>query len=212
MQELETIDHSNPHGICTWKPVEECEGCTVKGKLKCRFNFRDLGTFLSFFLVFLIPSITGMVSAGYGWYILGWVAFMLFFFEVWEIKILCSHCPYYAQEGHAINCIANYKSMKLWKYNPSPMDRSEKIQLFAGFGILFGYPLLFMVLGQQFAWAGLSLLAAGLFFVYLQTRTCNRCVNFSCPLNRVPKKTVDAYLARNPVMREAWEKAGYELE
>jgi hypothetical protein len=40
---------------------------------------------------------------------------------------------------------------------------------------------------------------------------CSKCVNFSCPLNHVPKSMVDEYLERNPVMKEAWEKSGYKL-
>jgi hypothetical protein len=36
-------------------------------------------------------------------------------------------------------------------------------------------------------------------------------VNFSCPLNDVPKEVVDAYLERNPVMQRAWEESGYRL-
>lgn len=38
---------------------------------------------------------------------------------------------------------------------------------------------------------------------------CRRCVNSSCPMNAVSKRRVDAYLRRNPAMREAWERAGY---
>jgi hypothetical protein len=47
-----------------------------------------------------------------------------------------------------------------------------------------------------------------MFFWTLRLYTCSRCVNFSCPLNTVPRETVEAYLARNPVMRRAWEESG----
>jgi len=43
------------------------------------------------------------------------------------------------------------------------------------------------------------------------TYICPRCVNFSCPFNRIKKDKVDAYLRRNPVMRDAWENKGYKL-
>jgi hypothetical protein len=39
-----------------------------------------------------------------------------------------------------------------------------------------------------------------------------RCINFSCPINAVPKPLVDSYLKNNPVMRLAWEKSGYRLD
>ena len=38
-----------------------------------------------------------------------------------------------------------------------------------------------------------------------------RSINFSCPMNVVPKEDVDAYLERNPVMQAAWEASGYKL-
>jgi hypothetical protein len=50
------------------------------------------------------------------------------------------------------------------------------------------------------------------FFLILWNKFCTRCVNFSCPYNKVPKETVDAYLELNPVMKEAWVKSGYKLD
>ena len=60
--------------------------------------------------------------------------------------------------------------------------------------------------------ACLAMTVSGLqFFLILWAKACNRCVNFSCPFNKVPKQTVDAYLALNPVMKGAWIQSGYEL-
>jgi hypothetical protein len=57
-----------------------------------------------------------------------------------------------------------------------------------------------------------TILTGAQFFYILKTRFCARCVNFSCPVNQVPRGRVDAYLAHNPVMRAAWEKSGYRLD
>ena len=46
----------------------------------------------------------------------------------------------------------------------------------------------------------------------LNVYVCRKCVNFSCPWNRVEKTIVDEYLRQNPVMREAWEKTGYKIK
>ena len=91
------------------------------------------------------------------------------------------------------------------------MGRSEKVQLWIGFAILGGYPFPIMVLGGQYLWAVVALWGLGMFFWTLREHTCSQCVNFSCPLNTVPKDVVDAYLERNPVMRQAWEESGYQL-
>jgi hypothetical protein len=47
-------------------------------------------------------------------------------------------------------------------------------------------------------------------FTFLFTRICTKCVNFSCPFNRVPKELVDSYLDKNTDMKKAWIDSGYE--
>ena len=202
----------NPYDICTWRPVSECADCSLGGRLKCRFRVSDLLHFMGMFGSFALPAAIGVSLGGYGPWLWGWVAFCLIFFEFWEIRILCSHCPYYAEAGSTLHCIANYSSLKVWKYHPEPMSRAEKVQLWIGFAILGGYPFPFLLLGQQFAFALLAFWGLGLFFWTLLKYTCSQCVNFSCPLNRVPKAVVDEYLRRNPVMRQAWEVHGWRLE
>lgn len=195
----------NPYNICIWRPADECKDCPIIGRLKCRFNSKDLFCFIGLSSLFFLPSFFGIIRGGYGWYILGWVVFMLFFFEVWEIRILCSHCPYYAEKGRTLHCIANFGCLKIWKYNPEPMNTSEKVQLMIGVTILFGYPFPFLILGKQFILALLAGLGAFIFFWALRKYTCPRCVNFSCPLNRVSKDIADEFLKRNPII----EKANY---
>jgi len=203
---------NNPYDICTWRPRRECEGCSLGERLKCRFKTEDLLHFIALFGSFAIPAIIGVIWGGYGWWLLGWFAFAMFFFNVWESRILCSHCPYYAEKGSTLHCIANYGSLKLWKYHPEPMSQSEKIQLWIGLVILIGYPFLFLLLGRQWALTFIALWGMILFFWTLNKYTCSQCVNFSCPLNRVPKEVVDAYLRRNPTMRKAWEASGWQVE
>ena len=161
--------------------------------------------------MFLFPAYFGMSRAGYGRQIWGHVVFMVFFFTFWEIRILCRHCPYYAEKGWTLRCNANFGCPKIWQYAPGPMNSFEKVQLLIGFVILFGYPLPFMIYGGQKTFAFLTAWAILVFWWTMKKHTCSNCVNFSCPLNGVPKKTIDEYLRRNPVMREAWEKAGWRL-
>ncbi len=195
------------HGICTWQPASACEGCPLSGRLKCRFDWGALLHFIALFFGFAIPAIIGVIQGGYGWYLLGWAAYSLIFFELWEGRILCSHCPYYAEDGRVLHCIANYGLFKVWRFHPEPMSKAEKAQLWVGLSILMGFPFPFLLLGRQFAWTLVSLWGAGLFFWTLRRYTCSQCVNFSCPLNTVPQELVDEYLRRNPVMGNAWGKA-----
>jgi hypothetical protein len=199
----------NQPDFCMWNRSEECKDCTINDKLICRFHNKYLRNFLGFFLIFAITSSIGVLIAGYGWFLLGWIGFWLFFFEVWEIRILCSHCPYYTEDSRTIHCIANYGSLKIWKYHPEPMNLSEKIQLIIGFIILVGYPLPFLVLGGQLFFLLISIIEIFIFFSFLIFRRCRNCVNFSCPFNRVKKETVRAFLEKNPPMKKAWENSKY---
>lgn len=203
---------NNPYDICTWRPVSECAGCSLAGKLKCRYKQGDLLHFMAMFAGFAIPAVIGVILSGYGWFLLGWVAFDLLFFEFWEIRILCSHCPYYAEKGHTLHCIANYGSFKAWKYHPEPISKAEKVQLIIGFIILGGYPFPFLLLGGQYLWAFVAAWGLFLFFWTLRKYTCSQCVNFSCILNTVPKDEVEQYLERNPTMKKAWEESGWQPE
>ena len=117
--------NNNPYDICTWRPNSACEDCSIAGRLKCHYSSADLFRFVGTFLLFAVPGLVGMILAGYGWYIPGWAGFMVLFFSLWEIRILCSHCPYYAEGDRILHCIANYGVFKLWKYPPEPMNRWE---------------------------------------------------------------------------------------
>jgi hypothetical protein len=77
--------------ICIWKDMQECNDCSLNEKLICHFQRKYLFSFISIFLVFAITAFIGVLLSGYGWFLLGWVGFWFFFFEFWEIRILCSH-------------------------------------------------------------------------------------------------------------------------
>jgi hypothetical protein len=192
---------------CTAKPASSCERCSLKGPLMCRFEKGDLTQFLMIFLPFFVTAIGGVITAGYGWWLFGWLAYGIFFFYVWEARVLCSHCPYWAEDGRMLRCHANYGVIKLWKYRPGPMNRSEQVQFSIGALLLVLYPLLFMVIGQEYLLAAIGLVSAASFAYLLWQNSCDRCVNFSCPLNHVSPATRQAFLDRNPVIFVAW-KAG----
>jgi hypothetical protein len=201
----------HPGVPCTWQPLPVCEDCPIQGDLMCRFETRDMAAFLMNVLPFAVTAIAGTIVAGYGWYLLAWLAYSLFFFFVWEARILCSHCPMWAEEGHILHCHANHGVIKVWRYRPGPMSRSEQLQFIVGALIWFGFPFIFLLLGKEYVLAviGLATVVSGVFGV--RNSACRRCIHFSCPVNAVPKELVDAYLARNPAMREAWEASGYRL-
>lgn len=223
----------NPHRICTWDEKADCAECGNQGRLHCKWSARTLTGFLIPALAFCLVAIFGMVLvkllARLWWPLIAYGGFAVFFFVFFEIRILCSHCPYYARSGIFLHCLANHGIIKLWRYHPEPLNIFEKISLVICFLIFGLFPLGVEAYGVWFAaseystfgvWtlvamagiAGTTLLTLAGFFTVLLTFFCPRCINFSCPLNQVPQEQVGEYLRRNPVMREAWEKKGYRLK
>ena len=200
----------------------DCPNCSVFGKLMCRFDIKDMVYFLvpvlGNWITWLAGIIHGFINGGLSLFQLifffsSYIGYLVFFFQIWENKILCSHCPYYAFEDEkTVKCHANYGLYKAWKYNPVPMSRSERIQFLISISIFAGYPLIFLILVQMYVYSIFLLIFAITWILSMHFLSCSKCPNFSCPLNNVPKDIVDNYLRQNDVMRKAWEEKGYKLD
>ena len=177
----------------------------------CRYTNRDLLNFLTMVLPYAASMIIGAILAGYGFWLFLWLAYSLFFFFVWEARVLCRHCPYWAAPDRILECHANSGVFKIWKFDPAPMSRSEQRQFIGGALLWMLMPFPLLILGGQYwiAFIGFCSIVSGI--LLLNYNVCSRCVNFSCPMNNVPKALVDAYLEDNPVMLKAWLNSGYTL-
>jgi len=197
---------------CNFQGQAVCAGCAIENRLMCHYDRQDTLNFFMVGLPFMLTGVIGAIQAGYGWYLLLWLAYSLAFFFGWEARVLCSHCPMWAEKGRVLRCHANYGVIKLWKYRPGPMSKAEQVQFIIGALIWLGFPLVLTMLGGAYLWAVVGVVSAISAAYNLRNVSCGRCINFSCPLNTVPKTDVDAYLRRNPAIREAWEAAGHQLE
>ncbi|MHA1522494.1 MAG: hypothetical protein ACTSRK_20185 [Promethearchaeota archaeon] len=207
--------------ICN-RPNEDCKDCTLDQNLFCTLSWKDSFKFGIGFVILITGMVWGIINAQLNGKITIWATigiiggyfiFLFGFLQVWENRILCSHCPYYGREGESVlHCYANFGLRKLFKYRPEPMSKSEKIQFLIGVGIIIFYPKVFLSLLKEYLFLIITSAGVIIWFFLLVTQTCPRCPNFSCPLNRVPKKTIMDYLKKNDRMREAWIKAGWKME
>ena len=110
-----------------------------------------------------------------------------------------------------LRCQANYGVIKICKYEPGPMSKSEKAQFVMGVLLWVGFPIGLMLLGHDYLLALIAITTAGSGAFLLHRNVCSRCINFSCPSNSVPKQLVDVYLRRNPEIQRAWEARGYRV-
>jgi hypothetical protein len=207
--------NKSPHPAplpCTWQPLSTCQECQANGKLMCHFDKTDTLHFFMIIFPFGVTAIAGTIGAGYGRFLWLWLAYAIFFFFVWEARVLCRHCPYWAEESNVLHCHANYGVIKIWKYQSSPMSKSERIQFIIGALLLIGFPFPFLLLGKEYLLVliGLSAVVSGTFI--LRKNVCTRCTNFSCPMNAVPYQIVNIFLNRNPAIQRRWESGEYYLE
>jgi hypothetical protein len=134
------------------------------------------------------------------------VIIIIGYFGFIEIRVMCSHCPHYAENGSSLKCWANYGAPKIWKYRPGPMTFWEKVIFFSGFALVWGYPLFFLILDLQIFLLIVYILTTAGFFMTLSTFLCSQCMNFACPMNRVKDEVRRDFLKRNPIIAKAWTK------
>jgi len=194
--------------FCIWKDESNCIDCELYGLLHCHPYFQHSLYFALAFLSALIPATIGIILGGFGMIFTFlifsiWFSFALFFFCVWESKVLCSHCPHYSNPSQrTLHCGINSGMYKITSYNPEPMNRDEKIQFLIGVLILILYPLPFLILSSQILFFILTCLGIAIWITTIQLKHCKECINFSCPLNRVNGEIKRKFLKKNPQLEE----------
>jgi len=182
-----------------------CDDCTINRNLHCHFSLKD---WINFFFIAFPPFLIGGAGISYlnGWFLIPWITFSVAFFGFIEIRVMCSHCPHYAESSTSLKCWANYGSPKLWKYRPGPMTILEKAIFIGGFVVVWGYPLPFLILGKQLFLSVVYSMSTIGFFMTLLNYMCSQCINFACPLNRVDASVRNQFFYKNQIVAEAWGK------
>jgi hypothetical protein len=199
------LDANKPLHTCK---EGDCDICDVRCNLHCHFGPQKLLAFLS--LGFPLLILGGIITFRFSfWAFVPWIIFTVSYFGLIEIRVLCSHCPHYAEPSlKSLKCWANYGSPKPWKYNPGPMSVIEKVVFFAGGLIVFLLPIISAILsGNLILLAVFAVLITACIFV-LSRFYCNKCMNFACPFNRVDQAVRDQFFKHNPIISDAWHKAG----
>jgi hypothetical protein len=197
------LDSKKPLHTCT---ADNCDGCSVTGKLVCHFNSRQLFLFLLMALpVFLLA---GFIIHQFNPFLLvPWILFIVLYFGLIEIRVMCSHCPHYAEpEIRSLKCWANYGSPKFWKYRPGPMYLMETIIFYSGFIIILVPPVVLAIRAENFILLAIYIVLTIVWKQALQMLYCNHCINFACPFNRIDSETRNVFFDRNPAVRKAWNK------
>jgi len=197
------LDKDKPLHTCK---EENCLNCDVSKSINCHFYSGQLTRFLIFGMAIFIIGGVGVFLFS-PWALVVWLVCIISYFGLIEIRVMCSHCPHYAEPGlKSLKCWANYGSPKLWRYRPGPMSIAEKIVFFAGLIIIFLSPVVFILLVNNLLLLAIYvvILAAGTYS--LRHFLCGQCMNFACPLNHVDQKLRDRFFSHNPAVSEAWKK------
>jgi hypothetical protein len=196
------LDPNKPLSTCS---SMNCQVCVVNSRLHCHFNDWDLLRFFSIaFPPFIIAGI-GIVRVK-TWLLLPWLALVLVYFGFIEIRVMCSHCPHYAEPvTKSLQCWANYGAPKLWKYRPGPMSASEKVVFFISLGLIAGYPLVLLLLNAAWLFFVLLSFAVIAMSTLMSSLMCKNCMNFACPFSRIEIEVREAVFNHNPTIAKAWK-------
>lgn len=124
-------DPSIPIATCK---ASDCAQCPATDSIHCHFRPVEL---VHFYLISLPPFLVGGAAVlASGWMPLAvYVALIAGFFGFVEIRVLCSHCPHYAEEGATLGCWA-----ALWSYGaillPSLSSVGSGLSLACTFSLL----------------------------------------------------------------------------
>jgi hypothetical protein len=201
---MKFLDPTTPLSTCQ---EASCEKCSVAGKVTCHFTQEQLVKFLAL-------ALPAFILGGIGTYMYAWWAFAVFiallplYFGLLEIRVMCSHCPHYAEPStKTLTCWANYGSPKLWKYRPGPMSFLEKVFFLLGMFTVFFIPALFMILDASYILLAVYVMYGVFGFTMLVTFLCTKCMNFTCPFNRTKAEVREEFCKHNPVVKEAWKRS-----
>ena len=173
------LDPNKPLATCA---QSSCEGCPLHESLHCHFLGKDLAKFFTAMIPLFVIGGIGVFRIGV-WFFIPWIVIILSYFGLIEIRVMCSHCPHYAEEGGSLKCWANYGSPKLWRYRPGPMSGMEKVIFLAGLLLVFGYPLLLFLMVSNWLLAAVYSIAVIGAYIFMRHSMCSQCMNFACPLN-----------------------------
>jgi len=134
----------------------------------------------------MVPFLIGSIAIARD--SLKWVAvyigIALFFFLVIEFRFACTHCLYYIRSKGCVKCMMLSGVPKLFKARPGPHSPFEKAMTVLGALPMFLFPVYWLVRDPLLLGAyGVSW---ALFFLTARRYECARCLNFECPMNRVP--------------------------
>ncbi|RXA19760.1 hypothetical protein EQO05_07905 [Methanosarcina sp. MSH10X1] len=141
----------------------------------------------------LIPFLIGSIAIARDSFM--WVAvytgIALFFFLTIEFRFACTHCLHYIRSKGCVKCMMLPGIPKLFKARSGPHNPFEKAMVVLGALPVFLFPVYWLVRDPLLL--GAYIIAWALFFLTAQRYECVRCINFECPVNRIPAGVKQAH-------------------
>lgn len=138
---------------------------------------------------FLIGSIA-IARESFKW-VAVYIGIALFFFLVIELGFACTHCSYYIRSKGCVKCMMLSGVPKIFKARPGPHSPFEKTVTILGALSVFLFPVYWLIRDPLLL--GAYVVAWALFFLTARRYECVRCINFECPMNRVPAGLKERY-------------------
>jgi hypothetical protein len=214
---------------CVASDTSNCSECNLKDRLICRFDKSFANKFLLGNTTYRVAALAILFLTGILvnqlWLMPVYLVGIILTFFILEPRLLCSHCPFYEKKGKVLKCWALRGMPKLWNYHPEPITKTEKLAMLTLGAFIDLFPLLaigwglleFFLNPHENIMIGTLLLILSIIFILIMVyfskvllgHACQKCPNFSCAMNKVSSDIINEFLNKNPVMKKAWEEAGW---
>jgi len=164
--------------------------------MNCLRMGHKLQDFLWFVLVGGMPFLVACLAIGSSslLWMIGYLVFMLSFGIV-QIRFLCTHCPYYREEGKRVHCKSMWGWPRLFKPRPGARSGFDKMMFYSYFLLAFLFPMYWLIL--QPILLALYCLSGVVMVWTLRRYECNRCLFFDCGFNCVSPDEKEEFLRQN---------------
>lgn len=200
----------NPNQPIATCKSESCDDCSLSGNLDCHASATDL-------MRLLLMMSPAMLIGGSGVYqfkagmLIPWLVILLGYIGIVELRLIGAYILPGEKKRVALKSLPRLSLLKIWNYRFGSMTLRKNRVFFIGSAFAWGYPIYFLISGDQLFLLLVYLLAATSFVVTMRSFLCSRCTDFSCPLNSVDDYVRSDFYECNPSVAKLWARNPHTL-
>jgi hypothetical protein len=148
-------------------------------------TMKDFFYWIAFVMLPLFIGSVAIIRHSFWWFLFYLVIIAGGVLGLWY-QFICTGCPYYKRSTDTCKCMFIWGMPRFYSAKNRPYKLYELILGYAGIGVVFLYPLMWLVFQPLLLF--LYLISVSLFIITIVRYECARCAHTDCPLNKTPKQ------------------------